>query len=163
MFVLNSWILDPKITFSNSSTTYGNRERQHPGPVNKIQKLMGTEQWEAYLTVICLEPLSLCIFDITYIMTRDGCIHNIMMDNHSIQAVHRAIIICFAYELRKIQVLWELDILADLSKNTRLFKEKGFQLNVSTMLLYKFVPNPIQENMYKNKFIDSTWYIRVRK
>ena len=96
-------------------------------------------------------------------MTRDGCIHNIMMDNHSIQAVHRAIIICFAYELRKIQVLWELDILADLTKNTRLFKEKGFQLNVSTMLLYKFVPNPIQENMYKNKFIDSTWYIRVRK
>ena len=96
-------------------------------------------------------------------MTRDGCIHNIMMDNHSIQAVHRAIIICFAYELRKIQVLWELDILADLTKNTRLFKEKGFQLNVSTMFLYKFVTNPTQENMYKNKFIDSTWYIRVRK
>jgi len=86
-----------------------------------------------------------------------------MMDNHSIQAVHRAIIICFAYELRKIQVLWELDILADLTKNTRLFKEKGFQLNVSTMFLYKFVTNPTQENMYKNKFIDSTWYIRVRK
>ena len=96
-------------------------------------------------------------------MTRDGCIHNIMMDNHSIQAVHRTIIICFAHELRQIQVLWELDILADLTKNTRLFKEKGFQLNVITMLLYKFVPNPIQENMYKNKFIDSTWYIRVRK
>jgi len=33
--------------------------------------------------------------------------------------------------LRQIQVLWELDILADLTKNTRLFKEKGFALNVN--------------------------------
>jgi hypothetical protein len=44
-------------------------------------------------------------------------------------------------------VLWELDILADLTKNTRLSKEKGFELNVNTMLLYKFVPNPTQENI----------------
>jgi len=84
-------------------------------------------------------PLPLRILHITYIMTRDGCIHNIMMDNHSIQAVHRAIIICFAHELRQIQVLWELDILADLTKNTRLFKEKGFALNVNTILLYAYI------------------------
>jgi hypothetical protein len=100
-----------------------------------------------YLAIVHLVPLPLRILHITYIMTRDGCIHDIMMDNHSIQAVHRAIIICFAHELGQIQVLWELDILADLTKNTRLSKEKGFELNVNTMLLYKFVPNPTQENI----------------
>jgi hypothetical protein len=64
-----------------------------------------------------------------------------MMDNHSIQAVHRTIIICFTHKLGQIQVLWKLDILADLAINTRLFKEEGFALNINTMMLYKFVAN----------------------
>jgi hypothetical protein len=46
-----------------------------------------------YLAIVHLVPLPLRILHITYIMTRDGCIHDIMMDNHSIQAVHRAIIL----------------------------------------------------------------------
>lgn len=102
----------------------------------------------AYLAVIHLVPLPLCVFDITHIMARKGCIHNIMMDNHSIELVHGGNIICCTHVVRQIQVLREPDSLVDLAKITRLSKQGKVSLEhkQKTAAFSKFYLNKHKKN-----------------
>lgn len=76
-----------------------------------------------YLTVICFVPLPMRVLHIAYIMTRKGGIHNIMMDNHCIQAVNRGSVISFwAHIALQVQGLWKSDGFVDLSKLSRLYR-----------------------------------------
>lgn len=81
----------------------------------KVQTELYTRTYRA---VINLEPLVLDISNITYVVTREGSIHDIQVNNHSIEPVNWGLITCSTHVRSQVQNFWESNRFIDLPEFT---------------------------------------------
>lgn len=84
------------------------------------KKVFRENKKEAYLRIISLVPLSLCILHIAYVMARKRRIHYIKMDNDRIQLVNRGLVIGCTHVTSQIEVLRKPNSFVELTELSRL-------------------------------------------
>jgi hypothetical protein len=86
----------------------------------KSQNVCTNRNRGTYHTVVNLEPLVLDVLHVAHIMTGKSSIHNIQMNNHSIQSVNGCLITGPAHERRQVKYFRKLNRLVKLSEFSRL-------------------------------------------